>query len=250
MPESELVHERCACPGNCRRLAQQMGAGPQDCEHDILMPLDDYAIKVLRDKEGVIETVTHPKNKDNKLYIFSNIDKKKLRLFFTSIMWRASVSKQLEVKALTVGNIYEERIRYDLLNKGAAEYIDVFVSFLTDPMHNAFFLPYRKKFKPIDTRRDIQNINGWVLQFPNIHILLSIDKRRLPNRIFAKLSENNLPISTSIHPESEAFNFVAIEKEKDEAQLNQIINGFIKSKILGQNNRLDPIGNKPGAVLH
>jgi hypothetical protein len=82
-------------------------------------------------------------------------------------------------------------------------------------MHNAFFLPYRKKFKPIDTRRDTQNINGWVLQFPNIHILLSMDKRHLPNRIFAKLSDSgNIPISTSLHPESDAFNFAAMNGKK------------------------------------
>jgi len=51
------------------------------------MPLDDYAIQVLRDREGVDETVIHPRGKDNKLYIFKNIDKKKLRLFFASILW-------------------------------------------------------------------------------------------------------------------------------------------------------------------
>jgi len=30
---------------------------------------------------------------------------------------RVSVSKQLELMAVTVGNIYEERIRHDLLKK-------------------------------------------------------------------------------------------------------------------------------------
>jgi len=198
----------------------------QDCERDILMPLDDYAIKVLRDKEGLIKIYTG--NKNNKLYIFNNIDRKKLRLFFASVLWRVSISKQLEVKNLTVGKIYEERIRDDLLSNGAAEYIDVFVQFRTDPMHNAFFLPYRKKFKPIDKRRDTQNINGWILQFPNIHILLSMDQRHLPNRIYGKIADNNnLPVSTSIHPDSDAFKFAISEREKDEAQLNQIIKGFI-----------------------
>ncbi|MCL5024842.1 MAG: hypothetical protein M1497_16035 [Nitrospirae bacterium] len=33
------------------------------CEHDILMPLDDYAIKILQDKEGVIQTVVHPERR-------------------------------------------------------------------------------------------------------------------------------------------------------------------------------------------
>lgn len=201
----------------------------QDCEHTFFEPLDDYAIKVLRDKQGVIKIITI--EKDNRLYIFDNIDKKRLRHFFASILWRASISRQLEVRSLSIGQAYENRIRDDLINDAPVDYIDLFVTFLTDPMHNAFFLPYRKKFAPIDTKRESQNVNGWIIQFPNIHILLSMDKRRLPNRISAKLSDNNdLEISTSIHPDSDHYKFVVLERRKDTLQLNQIINSFIKSQ--------------------
>jgi len=194
-----------------------------DCEHTYFEPLDDYAIKVLRDKQGVIDIITHDRDKDNRLYIFDNIDKKQLRHFFASILWRASISRQLEVKSLSIGQAYETRIRNDLLNDGPVDYIDAFVTFLTEPRHNAFFLPYRKKFRPIDPKRDSQNINSWILQFPNIHVLLSMDKRRLPNRIYAKLTDNNgLHISTSIHPDTAQYKFVAFEKKKDASQLNQI----------------------------
>lgn len=206
----------------------------QDCEHDILEPLDDYAIKVLRDKHGVFETISHPGAKDTKLLVFNNIEKTKLRNFFASILWRVSVSKQLEVRSLSVGSFYEQKIRDDLYNGGDVDYIDVFVFFLTDPMHNAFFMPYRKKIKAMDTARDSQNVNGWVLQFPNISITLSLDKRRHPNQVFFKLSPSltksnaELLVSTSIHPENEAYKFMAFETRNNKSMLNQIMDIFAK----------------------
>lgn len=208
----------------------------QDCEHSILEPLDDYAIKVLRDKQGLFEQASHPGAKDTKLLVFNNIDKTKLTKFFASVLWRVSVSKQLELRSISVGSFYEQKIRDDLYNDGNIDYIDVFVFFLTDPMHNAFFMPYRKKIKPMDTTRDSQSVNGWVLQFPNISITLSLDKRRHPNRVFAKLSpdltESNteLLISTSIHPESDAFKFMAVETRNNDGMLKQILDIFAKNK--------------------
>jgi len=115
----------------------------QECEHDILEPLDDYAIKVLRDRQGVLDQVSHPGVQDTKLYVFDNIDKLRLRKFFASLLWRVSVSKQLELRSLSVGSTYEQRIRDDLYNDGEVDYLDVFLFFLTDPLHNTFFMPYQ-----------------------------------------------------------------------------------------------------------
>jgi hypothetical protein len=207
-----------------------------DCEHDILEPLDDYAIKILRDKQGLFDQVSHPDAKDTKLLVFDNIDKTRLRRFFASVLWRISVSKQLELRSLSVGSFYEQKIRDDLYNGGVVDYVDVFVFFLTDPMHNAFFVPYRKKIKPIDTKRDSQSVNGWVLQFPNISITLSLDKRRHPNRVFFKLSpeltESNteLLISTSIHPENEAYKFMVVEAKNNKGMIEQIMDALKNSK--------------------
>lgn len=208
----------------------------QDCEHGILEPLDDYAIKILRDKQGLFEQVSHPDVKDTKLLVFNNIDKSSLRYFFASVLWRVSVSKQLELRTISVGSFYEQKIREDLYNQGNIDYIDVFTFFLTDPMHNAFFMPYSKKIKPMDTARDSQSVNGWVLQFPNISITLSLDKRRHPNRVFFKLSpeltesNSDLLISTSIHPENEAYKFMAVEAKNNKGMLERIMDTFKKSK--------------------
>lgn len=195
-----------------------------DCEHLILAPLDDYAIKILRDKQGAIKEIFDK----GSIYIFDNVDKLKLRRFFASMLWRLSVSTQLEIKSISIGRYYQDKIREDLLNGGDFDYIDIFVTFLTDPMHNAFIIPYRKRFRdPID-----QYTNGWELQFPNIRIFLSLDKRYLPYRsmLLYSLKEKEIQISTSIHPDTQNFKFIAIEREKDEALLNEIFNSFKKYK--------------------
>lgn len=204
----------------------------QNCEHDILEPLDDYAIKVLRDKQGLFDQVSHPDAKDTKFLVFKDVDKRKLRHFFASVLWRVSVSKQLELKTTSLGSFYEEKIREDLYNEGNIDYLDIFTFFLTDPMHNAFFMPYRNKIKPMDTAIDSQTVNGWVLQFPNISITLSLDKRRHPNKVFFKLApeltENNIEllVSTSIHPENEVYMFMAVETKNNKGMINQILNTF------------------------
>lgn len=208
----------------------------QDCEHSILEPLDDYAIKVLRDKQGLIEQVSHPDAKDTKFLVFNNIDKTSLRYFFASMLWRVSVSKQLELRAISVGSFYEQKIREDLYKSGNIDYIDVFTFFLTDPIHNAFFMPYSKKIKPRDLARDSQSVNGWVLQFPNISITLSLDRRRHPNRVFFKLlpelTENNneLLISTSIHPENASYKYMAVEVKNNKGMIGRIMDTFQASK--------------------
>jgi len=97
-------------------------------------------------------------------------------------------------------------------------------------------MPYRKKIKPMDSVRGHQSVNGWVVQFPNISITLSLDKRRHPNRVFWKLSPSltksntELLVSTSIHPESKEYKFMAIETRNNELMLKQMRDIFAKSR--------------------
>ena len=201
----------------------------QKCEHEILEPLDDYAIKVLRDKKGLFEEVSHPDAQGMTLLIFDSTNKEKLTRFFASIMWRVSVSKQLELQYISIGSAYEHRIRHDLYCNAVIEYLDVFVFFLTDPMHNAFFLPYEIMIKPQDVRRDRHGVNGWMLNFPNMCVVLSLDQQRHPSRRFFRISpeltKTNMEIScsTSIHPEeSKGYHYMAVEMKSNGRSLNEI----------------------------
>ena len=202
----------------------------QKCEHEILEPLDDYAIKLLRDKQGLFEQVSHSDAQGMTLLIFDNTNKEKLTRFFASMIWRVSVSRQLEIQTVSVGGVYEQRIRHDLYFNTVIDYLDVFVFFLTNPIHNVFFIPHRIMIKPQNVGRDPQGVNGWMLNFPNMCVVLSLDQRRHPSRIFysipPELTETNMEIlcSTSVHPEeSKGYQYMAVEMYSNERILSEIL---------------------------
>lgn len=143
--------------------------------------LDDYAIKIFRDKVGSFE-VFHPNQPDDKFVIFDDVDSKKLRAFLASLLWRVSHSVQREMEKLTIGKKFEARIANDLLNNGEFAYIDVSAYILTDFIHTAIFSPYRIKLDPVDKKRDHQTINGWAITLPNLLLRVSLDKRPHPER--------------------------------------------------------------------
>jgi hypothetical protein len=199
------------------------------CEHEIISPLDDYGIKIFRDRMNS-SNVEIPNMPTDKLVIYENIDPAKLRAFLASILWRVSVSKQLELKNISIGPIYEKRIADDLFSRSVAfGYIDASVRYLSDLRHMAFMLPYKKRIEPIDTKRDSQAVNGWVVQFPNINITVSLDKRPHPHRMYNSISTDlsNRPTdilaSTSLLAKEHGYNFMAIETEKNETAINQMI---------------------------
>lgn len=185
-----------------------------------MQPLDDYAIKVIRDKKGAIR-VDLPNEAPLGMFVFEGVDKKKIRAFLGSVLWRCSVSKQPEVKDISIGNVYEERIRDDMLNDGDFSYVDMLLRYLTDPVHGAFALPTRTRLNPIDKNRDWQRINGWKLAFPNIGIRVALDKRPHPGRMFVELApdltgrKEPLLASTSVAEDTDGYHLLAFETARD-----------------------------------
>jgi hypothetical protein len=138
------------------------------CEHEIMTPLDEYAINIIRDKKQVLCDIKIPGNSNGRLVIFDGIDKNKIRAFFASILWRCSLSQLHELKNVSVGEKYEKRIRDDLLHwKGPDRflYLDAWVCYLTDQRHGAFLVPIHERIKPINTNRNSTPVNGWHLDF-------------------------------------------------------------------------------------
>jgi len=156
-----------------------------ECEDKIMKPLDNYGIKVLRDKNKAnrINFVN-----DLGLWVYDELDKRQLRAFIASVLWRCSVSRLKELAKISIGAVYEQRIGHDLLNGGEFDYIDAQTFFLTDILHNAFSLPYKKKYEPRASLRDSHAVNGWRLEFPKITLLVSLDKRPHPYRVYWSLS--------------------------------------------------------------
>jgi hypothetical protein len=209
------------------------------CERDIMSPLDDYGIKILRDRLNSF-CIEIPNMPTEKIIIYEGVDLTKLRAFLASILWRVSVSKQKELNDISIGMVYEKRIARDLLLRfGEFKYVDAFVFFLSDQRHMAFMLPYKKKIEPLDTHRYSQATNGWVMQFPNISIRVSLDKRphpqRIDNSIPTDLSKrpHNILASTSLLAGEHGYAFMALEIEKNKTTINQIAAALqnMKSKI-------------------
>lgn len=210
----------------------------QECEHDVFEKLDDYAITAFRDKKGAnIITID---NTSAKLYIYENLDKAKIRAFIASLLWRVSVSNQLELNGCSIGDIFEEIIRSDLRNNGNFEYIDANIFFYRHPLHCAFLLPQKYKIQPKDKSRDYHAVNGWDIQLPYITMRVSLDKRKNPNRFYFYLTPEvagnaqGINISSSLHPDSSDYYFTTIEYEKNDLPLSDMIDA---ARLFSQNSR-------------
>lgn len=197
-----------------------------ECEHGIFEKLDDYAISIFRDKKGANII---PIGTNTKLYIYKDIDKIKIRAFIASLLWRVSVSTQLELNECSIGHFYDEKIRHDLRNNGIFDYLDANVFFFTHPMHCAFMLPQRSRIQPKDKSRHLHAVNGWDIQLPNITMRVSLDKRKNPNRFDYYLApeisgeSQGEKVSSSLHPDSLDYKFMAVEFEKNEVPLSEMI---------------------------
>jgi hypothetical protein len=201
----------------------------QKCEHDTFEKLDDYAITIFRDKKGA--SIISIDNSSAKLYVYQDIDKTRIRAFIASLLWRVSVSTQLELRECSIGHIFEERIMYDLLNNGIFDYIDANVFFFSDPTHCAFMLPQKCKIQPKDKSRDHQAVNGWDIQLPYITMRVSLDKRMNPNRFYLpEITEDTqgIKVSSSLHPDSIDYKFMVLELEKNELSLSAMISAAHK----------------------
>ena len=201
----------------------------RSCESNIMSPLDDYGIKIFRDKFFSYE-VSIPERPYDKLIVFEDIENAKVRGFLASVLWRISVSEQLEIKNNSIGLAYEKRIAQDLLKENAPfEYIDVFTMFLTSPVHMGFILPYKQRIELVDTSRDSQPVNGWVLGFPNITLRVSLDKRRHPERTYCNLSceltnkADDSLVSTSLLEDKNGYSFMALETFENENTIHAMV---------------------------
>lgn len=239
LPEKAHVKTVALSDGSGRRLPKALYDREiicDECEHGIMQPLDDYAIKVIRDKKGAFR-VPLPPEAPMGMFVFEGVNKRRIRAFLASVLWRCSVSRQPELNNLSIGNAYEERIRHDMLNNGDFSFVDMLLRYLTHPVHSAFVLPTRTRLEPIDTNRDSQRINGWKLAFPNVVIRVSLDRRPHPGRMFFDLAtdltgrKEHLLASTSLAQDADAYQLLAFESVRDDSLMGQILKAVAKMGI-------------------
>lgn len=171
-----------------------------DCEREIFKDLDEYAIAIYCQKDG--GHVEPPGGcGDNSMYVFEDVDRRKLRAFWASLLWRFSIAGIWELNGFTIGDCYNRRIRDDLLDYKNREfnYIDSLVMFLTCPNAEMYFMPrrFRLAWKGSDA------INAYEIRLPSLGAYVSLDQRPHPMLEHFKWTVGGKRISASLDKESE-----------------------------------------------
>ena len=153
-----------------------------ECEHRYFYEPDDYAIRIYRDLQES-EAKVDQTNKSLRYLRFGLVDRRLLRMFFASVLWRCSVAQCAELKDFSIGKVYERRISADILSNGAFDYIDA-VGLRYDAIdpENALHSITESYAMPIRTRLKFDNrtANGFNLYLPYYKFGVSLDQRPNP----------------------------------------------------------------------
>lgn len=143
------------------------------CEK-IFMPWDDYAYKLFYEHKP--DAYPFSPNPEHPVYaIYNNIKSEKLRLFFISLLWRASVCENPEYKNVSLGHKYLSHAKQAILNKKAHYFPEFDASFSRMPDTSGCFLfPIKQKF---------EGVNGYRICFPTLSCFIKIDQRPFPRAL-------------------------------------------------------------------
>ena len=89
-------------------------------------------------------------------YKLENIDYKELKLFFLSVLWRASVSRRKEFKRVDIGRSFENYLKTMIKNSNPGDtniFLVVIRRFIDDLGKNFLMDPYRLKIDGINFYR-------------------------------------------------------------------------------------------------
>ena len=203
----------------------------RDCEQ-AYFSIDDYAIKILKRHEGGNDA-----RKDNHpLVVFPLLDRRRLRKFFASLLWRGHVSKKEHVKHISIG-AYEPRIRNELLSDGPFDFLDAIVVYLDSEAHDCGASMQRIRFPG--------GVNGFRIILSHLNCLVSLDKRPMPTiaRLNIQLNGSKpIACSTSLASTNDGIAWAMLREELDPSLLATNIS-VLKSQVL------NPISRKLLAAM-
>lgn len=137
----------------------------QECERRYFS-VDDYAIKVLKRKESGIETAVGKLQ----LIVFPKIDRRQLRKFLASILWRGHVSKLPPVRSVNLGT-YADRIRDELLNDGDFCFVDCLAEVLDGTFYGGLLGIHQRPFN--------DGTSEYVVLLPNLQFYVSLGAEQI-----------------------------------------------------------------------
>lgn len=146
----------------------------RDCDQEI-GKLDSYARKVFFEN-GIVK---HPSSKD--AYIINAVDNYRIKLFFSSILWRASVSSREEFEKISLGS-YEKSFRNYLLSKDSLDAVDLFIGkydskLIPNLANKIIMLPVRIRMQG--------GVNYYNVYLPKgLKAWVKVDKRKMPESLY------------------------------------------------------------------
>lgn len=188
------------------------------CEHKHFSE-DDYGIQILK---------SHKDGRDvdidgQRLIVFPTINRRTMRRFFASLLWRGHVSKLPYVRSVYLGP-YEERIRSELLNDGSFNFIDVWVTFWRATIHGSSIGIHPCRFK--------NGVRCYRILLPNLECIVSLGCDTMPavargSLLLPELGRTNASTSISDTEGNSAWLMLCQESNPN---LSQIAFGVLKSQ--------------------
>ena len=112
--------------------------------------------------------IPYPDRDDVLAYIIKNYDYDKLKLFFLSVLFRASVSKENFFSNVDIGTKHEETLKKAICNR--------------QPLGPGFFSVILGTFSgvmPNPQRKKLSNVNGYYFFLHNFRFFIKVDQREI-----------------------------------------------------------------------
>ena len=156
----------------------------RDCE-DKFQAVDDYAQQLLLREESNQEVLKH--NGTIAGYKIENFDYTLLKLFFVSILWRASVSTHDFYNRIDIGPFADtaKQLIWDCSAGDPEDFSCVLAKFTDEELRKFFMDPHRQRTEGINYYRFY--LYGYVLY-------IKVDKRQTPNFFKPFVIKENEPL--------------------------------------------------------
>ena len=187
------------------------------------MGVEPKNIRVIAERNGI---------GDSKIGLMRNVDRRRLRAFFASLLWRCHVSTLQEFSLVDIGQKYERLIRDELLQErtlkhGKYDYIDALAFSFTSIAHECLTMPFKKRYCVNGL-----SANGYTFQLPHLEFRVSIDQRRNPydwGRVcFGAVADEICDGAMSLHKEYEQDNLLVFRTEEAFHQMEFVSGEFHK----------------------
>lgn len=195
-------------PTNRNRRKQQWQSGIHDneilcanCDGDIIGPFDHYAQELLLKDMKTYRIATR---NNRQWYILQDIDYVKLKLFFISVLWRSSITKNPFFSDVNLGK-WEDKLKNMINNKDPGNANDFSVILVKYEGDLSCIMP-----SPCMQRTSGDNINYYRFRMAGYLILIKVDKRAFPEELHAFILRANSTLRVLIADYEKSSEFIRV----------------------------------------